>query len=822
MDSLVQDIRYAVRMLLQKPGFTLLAVATLAIGIGASAAIFSVLDSFILQPLPGARDNSNLETVGYTRPDLGGFVGQLSYPDFLDYRDNSSNVFDGMAGYVNAQVGMTADGRSDIAIAHYVTSNLFDLLGLQPALGRFFLPGEGDRAANAPIIVLGYNYWQDRFGADLNIVGKSVEVNGKPVTIIGVAPKKFHGPFVIVDTSFYIPIGMSAALGGEDLYAQRGSHDLTAFAQPKPGVSREQARAALQVVAQHLDHQYPITDHDTRIVINSERLSRPDPGSASGNVLVVAIFLSLVALALFVTCVNVANLVLVRATGRARELAVRASLGAGRLRLVRQMLTESVLLTLLGGIAGGLFGAFLASLVAQIQVPGGITIYWHFAFDWRVYLSIGAVVVFCAFLVGVIPAFRASRLDLNTTLREGGRSDSGSSSRNRLRSAMVVAQVAGSLVVLVAAGLFIRSLQAAQKLDLGFRPDHVLNVSVDPGLVGYSQARSEDFLRNLKDRVLALPGAQNAAYAYSVPMGYDHDGARVWRENQPTTERGLISAELNRVDEDFFRTMGISIIRGRGFTAADTKDSVAVAIINEHMANQLWPGQDPIGHHFRYGYGRNSQTTVEVVGLTPTGKYDEVFEDPSDYFYLPYSQNYSTQHVLQVRTTAAPESLAQPIQSLAREIDPAVPVYNVITMEESLQGGNGFFLVKIGALFAGTIGVLCLLLAVIGVYGVISYAAGLRTHEIGVRMALGAQRTEILQMVLRQGLLLVGLGLAIGLGLSFGFTRFMRNMLVGVGAFDPLTFAAVSLVLVSVAAIACFVPARRATKVDPLVALRYE
>jgi predicted permease len=820
MDSLVQDIRYAIRMLLRKPSFTLLAVATLAIGIGASAAIFSVLDSFLLQPLPGARDNTKLETVGFTRPDLGGFVSELSYPDFLDYRDNSSAVLDGMAGYVNAQLGVTADGHSDVAIAPYVTSNLFDLLGLQPALGRFFLPGEGDRAANAPVIVLGYTYWQRRFGGDRNIIGKSVEVNGKPVTIIGVAPKEFHGPFIIVDADFYIPIGMSPATGGDDFYAMRGTHAVTVLAQPKPGVSREQARASLQVIAQHLDEQYPQVDHDTRIVINSERLSRPEPGAASANVLIAAVFLGMVALALFVTCVNVANLVLVRATGRARELAVRSSLGAGRFRLIRQMLTESLILTLLGGVAGGLFGAFLASLVAQIQIPGGITIYWHFAFDWRVYLSIGAVVVFCAFLVGVIPAFRASRLNLNATLREGGRSDSGSSSRNRLRSAMVVAQVAGSLVVLIAAGLFIRSLQSAQKLDLGFHPGHVLNVSVDPSLVGYPQSRSEDFLRTLKQRVLALPGVQSASYAFSVPMGYNHESLRIWRENQAPSERGMMSSELDRVDEDFFRTMGISIIRGRAFTAADTKNSLPVAIVNENFANQLWPGQDPIGHHFRYG--RDSQTTVEVVGLTRTGKYDEPFEDPTAFFYLPFTQNYRAEHVLQVRTTAAPESLAQPIQSLAREIDPAVPVYNVITMEESLQGGNGFFLIKIGALFAGTIGALCLVLAVIGVYGVISYAAGLRTHEIGVRMALGAQRTEILNMVLRQGLLLVGLGLVIGLGLSFGFTRFMRTMLVAVGAFDPVTFVAVSLVLVSVAAIACFVPARRATKVDPLVALRHE
>lgn len=420
MDSFVQDVRYAVRMLLGKPAFTVLAVATFAIGIGASTAIFSVLDSYILQPMPGARDNTRLEAVGFTRPQFGGDVAQLSYPDLLDYRD-SSNVFDGMAGYAITQFGMKANGRSDVAYGMFITPNLFDLLGLRPALGRFLLPGEGERAANAPVIVLGYNYWQQRFGGNSNIIGQTVDVNGKPFTIVGVAPKEFHGPFSLLDTAFYVPIGMSPAIGGDDYFAHRTDHDIHALAQPKPGVTPDEAQAALQVIAQHLDQQYPQSNHDTRIVIKPERLARPQEGAAAGNVLVAGVFLGMVALALLVTCVNVANLVLVRATGRIKEMAVRASLGAGHIRLIRQMLTESLILTMLGGIAGGLLGAALARLAAQIQVPGGVTLYWHFQFDWRVFLGVGFVVVLCATAVGVFPAFRAVRLDLNTALREGGR-----------------------------------------------------------------------------------------------------------------------------------------------------------------------------------------------------------------------------------------------------------------------------------------------------------------------------------------------------------------------------------------------------------------
>ena len=820
MDSFVQDVRYAVRMLAKKPSFTILAVLTLAIGIGASAAIFSVLDSYLLKPI-GGRDNSRLEMVAFTRPNMDG-AAPISYPDFLDYRDNS-NVFSEMAGYVNTQVGLRANGRTDMTIAHYVTPNLFTMLGLQPALGRFFLPGEGEKTANAPVIVLGYRYWQQRFGGDVGVIGQSVDVNGKPFSIVGVAPKEFHGPYSLIDTPFFIPIGMSSAMSTNDqmgFVVRRESHQVHTLAQPKDGVSREQARAALQVIAERLDRTYPQSNHDTRIVINSERLSRPEEGGASANILISAVFLGLVTLALLVTCVNVANLVLVRASGRAREMAVRASLGARRGRLIRQLLTESLMLSLLGGVAGALFGAFLARLVAAIRVPGGLPIYWEFSFDWRVFLCIGGVVVFCALVVGLLPALRASRLDLNTTLREGGRSDSGSGSRTRIRSVMVVAQVAGSLVVLIAAGLFIRSLQASQKVDIGFNPKNLLNVTVDPGLVGYPQSRSDEFTQALKEKIVAMPGVQSASYTYTVPMGYDHESARIWKEGQAETDRAVIGAELNRIDESFFTTVGVSLVRGRAFTQQDSKDSLPVAIVNQEMANRLWPNEDAIGHHFRYG--KPNAKPVEVIGVSRTGKYNSLTEDPAAYFYLPFTQNFSSLHILQIRTTIAPTSLAQAIEAAARDIDPSVPLYGVQTMEESLNGGNGFFLFRMGALFAGSLGGLCLILAVIGVYGVISYAANLRTHEIGVRMALGAQHRDVLKMVLGHGLMLVVIGLAVGLALSVALTRFMRNLLFQIGVVDPVTFISVSAILVGVALIACYIPARRATKVDPLIALRYE
>ncbi len=818
MNSFRQDLRYAVRMLLKKPAFTMLAVLTLTLGISASVAIFSIMDGFFLRPLPG-KNNENLVVVA-VRQSHRNFESPLSYPDFLDYQANS-DAFSAMAGYVNSVTDLKADGRSELVLTHFVTSNFFETLGLQPALGRFFLAGEGDRAATAPYIVLNYDFWQERFAANPSIVGHAVTIDGTPFTIVGVAPKGFMGPYKLIETQMYVPIGMAERLAepGPQLLTARDSYMVHTLARPKPGVTREQARVSLQLVADRLSREYPLTNKDTRVGVYPERLARPEPGAVAGNVLVIGVFLAMVALALMVTCINVANLVLVRASGRAKELALRSALGAGRFRIVRQLLTESLMLAALGGIGGGAVGALLARLATSIRMPGGLPFYFEFDFDWRVFLGTGGIVALCTVLVGLLPALRATRLDLNATLRESGKSDSAGGFRHRLRHALVVVQVAGSIVVLIAAGLFVRSLQVAQKMNLGFRAQGMLNLTFNPGLMGYDSARTTAFYQSLKQRVSALPGVESASFASSVPMGFDNESAKVWKEGQSTTERPADDG-FNRVDEDFFRTMSVTILEGRAFTAQDSKDSTPVAIVNQEMAKRLWPGQDALGHHFRYGADARA---VDVVGVTANGKYNWLFEDQTPFFYVPMAQAaYHSVSVLQVRTATPPLELAAAIESAARETDPNVPPFAVATMEESLGGPNGFFLIRTGAIFAGFIGALCLFLAVIGVYGVISYAANQRTHEIGVRMALGAQRGNVLRMVMRQGLVLVSIGLVLGLGASLAVTRFMRDLLFQIGAMDPVTFGGVSLILVGVAMIACYVPARRATKVDPLIALRYE
>jgi predicted permease len=814
MYTVLQDIRYAVRMLLKSPGFTAIAILTLALGIGASAAIFGVVNGFYLRPLPG-KGNANLEVITIRHPGNTSPHGP-SFLDFEDYRAGS-NAFSSMAAYNMDFVGVRADNRSDRVFANYVTGDFFATLGLQPELGSLIFPGAPDKSGAPPVLIIGYPYWQQRFGGDPAIIGKIVAVNGKPLTIIGVAPKGFFGPFTPAEVSVFLPFGFS----GGDVLATRSHHGLSVLAHPREGVTQNQARASLQLVADSLARAYPSTDKDITVGMMPERLARPGSNAESTTILVITVFLAMVALVLVVTCINLANLLLVRAAGRSKELSIRAALGAGRYRLVRQLLTESLLLSILGGAAGAGLGWWLSRLASSLRLPGDIPMHADFSFDWRVFAAISAVVISCGLLSGLLPAWRASRRDLNETLREGGRSNSAGAGRNRLRGALVVAQVSGACIVLVVAGLFLRSLQFAEHTELGFHPEGMLLASVDLSQFGYDEARGAAFYRDVISRARALPGVNSATLAFSVPLGNDSLGEHVWKEG----EESLIPSHVpyigyNAIDTDYFQTLGIPLLQGRDISSADTKTTLKVAVINQTMADQLWPGQDPLGRHFRVA--KPDAPVYEVVGVAHDGKYGGIFESPQPYFYLPETQFYTARRVLQIRTALPESSFAIAIEKMIHSFDPDLPVYDVMPMSEELGGGNGFFLLRIGAVFAGGLGALSLLLAVIGVYGVISYVTGQRTHEVGIRMAIGAQRSDVLLMVLRQGLTLVGIGLVIGLAFSFGTTRFLKSLLFQISSVDILTFAGVSFVLIAVAALACYFPARRATRVDPLIALRHE
>jgi predicted permease len=819
MASFWQDVRFGLRMLVKEPGFTVLAVVTLALGIGANTAIFSLGNVFMFRPLP-VKDANRL-TVVAVQAKSESDPNQMSYPDYLEYRDHSAAVFTGMTGYVLDLVGLTYQGHADRLIMAYVPGNFFSMLGVRAALGRVIDPGEGDAPKTGPVVVLGHRYWQQRFGGDRGIIGRTVSLNGNALTVVGVVPEQFHGPYSIVELDAYVPIGMLGFSSNPGFFTARADREVRVLAALKPGVSIPQAEAALNVTARQLAQQYPQADEGQVARVVSEKIARPEPSVATTMPLVATVFLIMVGLVLLVACVNVANLLLARASAREREMSIRAAMGAGRLRLVRQLLTESLLLAIAGGAAGAVAGNWGCHLLNGLRPLGDFPLRLAFAFDWRVFGYTTGVAVLAGIMAGLAPALRVARTDVNEVLREGGRGTIGDSGRHWVRHGLVVAQVAGSLVLLVAAGLFVRSLQSAESTDLGFDPHGVLNAGLDPGLQGYDQKRSEALLRAVLDKARSLPGVKSASMAFSIPESYYNDGARVYAEGQaiPPATR-VPGASMNMVSDDYFTTMGMRILEGRAFNGADTATSRPVAIINQTLAKRFWPHQDAIGQHFSYKAA--SGPFVTVVGVVRDAKENGVLDPPGMYFFLPQTQEYRSTHVLQLRTSVPPTSLAPAVEGLVRQLDPNLPVYDVMSMDQSLQGGNGFFLFKVGAGFAGALGGLGLLLAIVGVYGTVSYSASRRRHEIGIRMALGAQAGAVLRLVMGQAALLVAAGVGTGVLAALGLTRLLVSLLVGVSSYDPRTYAVVAASLISVALVACYIPARRAIRVDPMDALRHD
>jgi putative ABC transport system permease protein len=834
IETTIQDLRYGARVLRKNPGFTAVAVVTLALGIGANTAIFSLGNVFVFRPLP-VKDADRLTVVAVQyRADAD--PGQLSYLDYLDYR-KQSDVFTDMTFYDLNLAGLGYRGHADRIIMAYVPSNFFMMLGLCPALGRLIAPGEGDEPKTGPVVVLGHSYWVRRFGGDPGVIGTSVTLDGQMVTAIGVVPEEFHGPFNIVEIDAYAPIGMyGRASGNSSFFTDRRDTELRVLATLKPGVTTKRAETALNVIAKRLAKEYPQIDQGQIARVIPERLARPEPAVESFMPLVTTVFLVMVGLVLLVACFNVANLLLARAMARQREMAVRAAMGASRVRLIRQMLTESVLLATAGAVGGALAGNWVIRGLERLRPLGGFPLRLAFTFDWRVFSYVAGVALLAGIVAGLAPALRIGRTNLNDTLREGGRGLIGPAGRERhwLRNGLVIAQVAGSLIVLVAAGLLARSLTNAESIDLGYDPHNVLNVSLDPKLQGYNQPRAEAFFRELLSRAKALPGVESASLAFSIPLGYYGDGTSVYAEGHAISPGERVpGAGYNCVTPDYFAAMRMKILRGRAFTEADTSNSQLVAIVNQTMAERLWPHEEASGRRFSYGgaqgpFGaghigdKGLRPWVTVVGVVRDAKVQSFLDAPRNFFYVPQTQNYKSIHVLQLRALVPSQPLIAPVEALVRELDPNLPLYDVMTMDQSVAGANGYFLFKVGAGFAGSLGALALLLAVVGVYGVVSYAANQRQHEIGIRMALGAQRRSVQGLVVRQAVLLVAAGVGIGAPAALAVSRMLVSLLVGVPSYDPLTFTCVSALMLAVALAACYIPARRAARVDPMVALRCE
>jgi predicted permease len=819
MHTLRQDVLHGLRLLWKAPGFTVVAALTLALGIGANTAIFSMVSWLLLRPLPVERPMDLVELAFQQRH--GNVQNQFSVPAYREIREQTTAQFEDVAAYQIGLDGLSVDHRAERLMTYYVTGNFFSTLGLEPSIGRLLLPGEGDRAGADPVLVLGYAYWKSRFNGDPSVLDKKVLLNGRAFTIVGVGPEGFHGPYPILEAQAYLPLGMHVIEGSPaDFMENRGNRALVVLAELRRGVTLDQGRAALKVVGQRMASEHPDTDQDLDLQAYLEVRSRPQPDPNNTMLLISSMFLGLAAMVLIVACLNVANIVLVRATTREREMAMRAALGATRGRLVRQLLTESLMLALLGGLAGLALGYAGSRALGSLDIQTDLPILFDFTFDWRVFAYGLSAALLTGALVGVMPALRASRRDINTILHQGGRSVVGAGAR--IRTALVIGQIAGSLTLLVVAGLFTRSLQAAQRVNLGFDPSHVANFYMDPGEIGYDAVQTGTFYAALLDRVRALPGVESATTASSAPMGYYSNADALTVDGyQPPPGQPRAGSMYLIISSDYFRTLRIPLAGGRDFTSADTAASDSrVAIVNRTFADKYWPKQDPIGRTFRMDSDAR-HATLRVVGVAGDARYNGITGPIQSVFYLPLAQHpeLGSLQTLQVRASGDAAAQIPAVERLVGAMAPDLPVFDVKTMTEALDTLNGLMVFELGAGLAAILGVLGLILSVIGVYGVISYSAAQRTQEIGVRMALGARPGDVLWMVLRHGSMVVGIGLVLGLLCAFGTGRLIRPFLV-IDPADPLTYSVVSGLLAVIALAACYIPARRSTTVDPILALR--
>lgn len=819
--TVIQDLRYALRQLAKTPAITTIVVITLALGIGVNSGIFSVLNGWLLRPLPVPAPEQIV--VLAARQQDG---SKFSFPDFSDVR-KQADAFSGVFAYTTGIAGLSSNGVPAEFAYSAVSGNYFSTLGVKPLLGRVFLPGEGEHPAEAPQVVLGYSFWRRNFAEDRAIVGKQVQINGKSATVIGVTPKEFHGTFFAFDMDGYLPLSiLEPSQNPDDFWTNRDNRGLFVLGRLRSDISLGQAQSSVDVIAKRLRAAYPASDNEFTMRVIPERLSRPAPLVSSFVPVIAALFLGLAGLVLLLACMNVANILLARAMARQREFGIRAALGAGRGRLIRQVLAESLILALLGGIAGAILGqvatAVSGSLLHSVaSTSSNLGFHMDCSFDWRVFAYTLGAALFTGMLAGLWPAFRASHAEVNVVLHEGERGASRGFDRHRIPGLLVVAQVAGSLMLLVVAGLFVRSLSHAERMYLGFDPDHVLTVMLDPHQIGYTDGHSESFYRDLVQHVRALPGVQSASIAFCVPMGFPGHGAQIFIEGRPLAPREEPpNISFNSIDPGYLSTMRVPLMLGRNFSQSDDKQAPPVAIVNQAMASKFWPHENTIGK--RFSLKSASGPFIDVVGVAHNGQYLFLSPDSSPYFYVPFAQNPSSFASLQLRSSGPPESLIPEVQKEIGRLAPDLPVMSVATMEQTVHGLAGMFIFRLAASLAGVIGILGLVLALVGLYGVVSFSVSRRTQEIGIRIAVGAQKRDILKLVSWQGLRLVIAGIAAGLALALALSHAMRKLLMGVSAADPATYLAVALMLVAVTLLACWLPARRAAKVDPMVALRYE
>lgn len=808
-------MKYGLRMFLKAPGFTAAAVLTLALGIAANSTIFSWINSTILNPIPGITHTADMVTV------MRGERSEHPTPPFsyLDYRDlrDHNRSFSGLLGYHDDYMYLTGTDKAQRIYGALTSANYFDVLGVRLVLGCGFLPEEEQKPGSAAVVVINYDLWQNRFGADAFVIGKTVEINRHSYTIIGVTPQDFQGCKTGLRADLWIPLVMDRFVWGSNRPDERGVFWLNVLGRLKPGVDRRQAEGDLNLLMAQIAAASPDAHQGSPNQISLDPLWRSPFGANVYLYKTLPLLLALAIVLLFLACANVANLLLVRSVARRREMAIRLSMGASRGQLVRQLLAESFLLALAGGALAMLFTTWSAGTFAHFLPPTTLPLTLNGHADRTVLLATFAVSILTALMFGMLPAWRASALSPVAVLKEEAGSVSSGFHKSRLAGGLVVAQIALSLLLLICAGLFVRSLERAQQSDPGFDPRRVLLASYEYAPFDNSEAARIQFHRNLLAKLEAIPGVESATLADFSPLSFTIHTDYV--EPDGYVPRLQESMEISRaiVGPKYFATMRTPLISGRDFTDADNAQSQPVVIVNQAFVDRYWPGQDPLGKRIRY-----YDLWLTVVGVARNAKYRRVSYAPEPVYYRPLFQDDRSPVIVHVRVSGDPRAFAYRVEEAVRghELASVLAIFNVITLEASMQLGTVFE--RIAATFAGSFGLLALALATVGIYGVVAYATRQRSREIAIRMALGAKRGDVLRLVLGQGFRLTLIGLSIGLASSFALTRFLRGQLFGVTTTDPLTYAGVGTLLCLVALLACYIPARRATKVDPNTALRCE
>ena len=820
MNTFIQDLKYACRMLLRNPTFTAVAVLSLTLGVGANTTVFTIAKAIFLQSVP-VKDADRVMVVFANASNRGTAQQQylpMSYLNARDYREGNS-VFSGLAVMIPNGANLIVGGKEINLFCAVVSGDFFDIVGVQPTLGRWFLPDEDAAPGTHPVVVLSNGLWKRQFAEDRNIVGQTIRLEQQDYTVVGVAPPEFHDLGTFGSPDVFVPIAMhDQILTGvaKDWFNIRGARMTFLIGRLKPGVTQRQAESAMGSMADELARQYPKDNGGRGVMLVPIADTVIPPQQRGGFVRAGALMGVIVGLVLLIACANVANLLLARATQRQREIAVRQAMGASRTRIIRQLLTESLLL----GVIAGAFGvgcAFGSGALMKKLLPNGLPNNLDFSVDRKVLLFTFALSLLATLLFGLVPALQSSRSDRLAALRDRTDAPTGSTRWYGLRGVLVMVQLTLSLIALVGAGLFIHSLRNAQQIDPGFEVRHEIAIFLNLGAERYPQPKAEQFFRDAIDRVRALPFVADAGISDTAPFSGGIARTTFTQDADISDPRNGKTTPIVVAQPGFFSAAGISLLRGRDFTDHDDAQAPMVVVVNQAAAQQFWPGQDPLGKHLRFLL---VTWDVEVVGLVHTVKYQTLGEPPQPIIYMPLKQHFTAAVNLWVRTRTDPSVAVASIRSAVQAMDPALPLRRVRTVSESLD--LSLAAPRLGAELLGGFGFLALALAAMGTYGVMSYSVSQRTQEIGIRMALGAQPGDVLRLIVAGGMAMAAVGIVAGLILSTLLTRSMNSLLYGIGIFDAPSFFATAALLLAVALVACWFPARRAAGVDPMVALKYE